>query len=168
MGTTEVVVAAARDSGVERIVFLSYVGAAPDSPNAYLRSDVTDAVERALLDPDAPSGVFDLGGPEEMSMDDFVRALNRGKARIVHLPPSLAQLAGRLLPSLTPALVDLLVRDYVVKGLNRSAVDAFGLRSVASTKSGTGPRAYAEPPPGSAHGMPQQDEQVDFMRRTTG
>lgn len=186
--TTEVVAAAARDSGVERIVFLSYVGASPDSPNAYLRSkaraedilldsgipttifrclhifgppdvpgptaaaflqrrgpvvvlgsgtqriaplflaDVTDAVERALLDPDAPSGVFDLGGPEEMAMDDFVHALNHGRARIVHLPPSLAQLAGRVLPSLTPALVDLLVRDNVVKGLNRSAVDAFELR----------------------------------------
>ena len=186
--TTETVVAAAHDSDVERIVFLSYVGASLDSPNAYLRSkaraedilldsgipttifrclhiygppdvpgptagafmrphgpvvvlgsgsqrieplfvaDVADAVGQALLDPDAPRGVFDLGGPEQMTMDDFARAVNRGEARIVHLPTPAARLASALLPSLTPALVDLLVRDNVVMGHNRSAVDAFDLR----------------------------------------
>jgi uncharacterized protein YbjT (DUF2867 family) len=172
--TTRTVVSAAAEAGVERIAFLSYVGADPASPNAYLRSkaqaeeiltgaatpatifrclhiygppelpgrtaeafiaedggrvtvpgsgrqriaplyigDVVEAVLRAALDPDAPSRTFELGGPDEMSMDDFVRGLNGGEARIVHLPAPLARVAAHLVPSLTPALVDLLVRDNV-------------------------------------------------------
>jgi NAD(P)H dehydrogenase (quinone) len=184
--TTETVAAAARAASVERIVFLSYVGASPESPNAYLRSkaraeavlldngvpttvfrclhvygpperpgptagaflkgrgpvvvlgdgsqriaplfvgDVVEAILRALLDAGAPTGVFDLGGPREMTMDAFVRTLNRGEVRIAHLPAPLARAAGALLPYLTPALVDLLVGDNLVGG-ERSAADAFEL-----------------------------------------
>jgi uncharacterized protein YbjT (DUF2867 family) len=170
--TTRTAALAAAEAGVDRIVFLSYVGADPSSSNAYLRSkaqaeeilaasgtpvtifrclhiygpperpgptaeafiaknggrvtvlgsgrqriaplyigDVVEAVLRAALDPGASVGTFELGGPEEMSMDDFVRALNGGEARMVHLPTPLARVAAHLVPALTPALVDLLVRD---------------------------------------------------------
>ena len=165
---------AARAGGVERIAFLSYVGAAADSANGYLRSkyeaeellaaagipltifrcvhifgppehpgptagafiatgrravivpgsgrqriaplyvdDVAAALAAALTDPDAPTGVFELGGPEEMSMDDFVGAVNGGTARTRHLPAPLARVSARLSPALTPALMDLLLRDNV-------------------------------------------------------
>jgi NADH dehydrogenase len=166
--------AAARAGEVERIAFLSYVGAAADSANAYLRSkyeaeellgasgvpltilrcvhifglperpgptagafiatgrravivpgsgrqriaplyidDVAAALTTVLIDPDAPTGVFELGGPDEMAMDDFVRAVNGSAARIRHLPAPLARVSGRLSPALTPALMDLLLRDNV-------------------------------------------------------
>lgn len=172
--TTEAVASAAAQGSPRRIVFLSYVGAAPDSANAYLRSkaeaerllldcgvpttifrclhiygppahpgptagaflaegsravnvlgdgrqriaplylgDVVSAVAAAATDPGTPTGAFDLGGPEEMSMDEFVRALNGGTAKIRHLPAPLARLLARLSPSLTPALVDLLLGDNV-------------------------------------------------------
>lgn len=89
--------------------------------------DVVEAVRRALLDPEAPTGVFELGGPEEMSMDDFVNALNGGSARISHLPAGLARPLAHALPSLTPALMDLLLRDNVVSGELPFASDAFAL-----------------------------------------
>ncbi len=174
VATVEKTVAALHGGGTKRIAFLSYVGAAADSGNAYLRSkfeaeqlllgagvpvaifrclhifgppghpgptagafiatgdravivpgngrqriaplyvdDVATALASALTDPEAPTGVFELGGPEEMSMDDFVRAVNGGEARIRHLPAPLARVSARLSPALTPALMDLLLRDNV-------------------------------------------------------
>ena len=185
--TTRAVAEAATGAGVERIVFLSYVGADPASPNEYLSSkgeaeailrqsgvpltvfrcvhivgppehpgptaaafmqpgrgpvrvpgsgkqriaplyvaDVADAVTKALTDPDAPTGTFELGGPEEMSMDELVLVLNGPQMRITHLPVPLARLIARLLPSLTPALMELLLANNVV-GAGRSAAEAFGL-----------------------------------------
>lgn len=167
--------AAARAGGGRRIAFLSYIGAATDSPNAYLRAkgeaeelllasgvpvtifrclhiygppehpgptagafiatgprkvivpgdgrqriaplyidDIAAALASTLTRPDAPTGVFELGGPEEMSMDEFVRAVNGGAARIRHLPAPLARVSARLSRALTPALMDLLLHDNVV------------------------------------------------------
>jgi len=165
---------AAAQGSPRRIVFLSYLAAAADSANAYLRAkaeaealllatgvpttifrclhvfgppehpgptagaflarggravivpgsgrqriaplflgDVVAAVAAAATDPDAPAGTFDLGGPEEISMDEFVAALNGGAARLRHLPAPAARLAARFSPALTPALMDLLLRDNV-------------------------------------------------------
>ncbi len=185
--TAEAVAAAAQNSGVRRIVFLSYVGAALDSANAYLRAkaqaekalvdsgvpttifrclhiygpperpgptanaflangrrrvpvpgtgeqriaplyvgDVVSAVLGAATRPDAPTGVFELGGPEEMTMDQFVRSLNGGQVRIRHLPASLARVLARLSPSLTPALMDLLLGDNVTSSDPRQVAAEFG------------------------------------------
>jgi NADH dehydrogenase len=172
--TSEVVAEAARDAGLRRIVFLSYVGAAADSANAYLRAkaraeevlvdsgvpttvfrclhiygpperpgptaeaflvkgrrpvtvpgngrqriaplyvgDVVGAVLAAATDPDAPTGCFELGGPDEMTMNQFVAVLNHGQGRMRNLPAPLARIAARLSPALTPALIDLLICDNV-------------------------------------------------------
>src|SRR5262245_59143966 len=172
--TTAAVVAAARESDVRRLIFLSYVGADTGSPNAYLRSkalaegllvesgipttvfrclhiyeppespgptagafmargrrpvavpgagkqlieplyigDVVDAVFGALDRADVPTGILDLGGPDRMTMDDFVRALNSAEVRIRHIPSGVARILAHLSPSLTPALMDLLLNDNV-------------------------------------------------------
>lgn len=186
VGTSEVVAAAARDAGLERIVFLSYVGAAADSANAYLRAkaraeevlvesgvpttifrclhiygpperpgptaeafiargrrpvtvpggrqriaplyvgDVVSAVQTAAISPDAPSGCFDLGGPDEMTMNQFVAVLNHGQGRMRNLPAPLARIAARLSPSLTPALIDLLLRDNVTSTDSSQIGSEFG------------------------------------------
>src|SRR5262249_61966953 len=62
---------------------------------------------------DVPAGTFELGGPDTMSMDDFVRGLNGGEVRLLHLPPVVARGLAHVLPSLTPALMDLLLADSV-------------------------------------------------------
>jgi len=172
-----------------RIVFLSYVGASPDSGNAYLRSkyqaeqalistglpvtvfrclhifgppaspgptvsaflaeprhdrvkelgngrqlisplyinDVVAACLAAGLGADSPTGVFELGGPEEMSMDEFIRVVNGGEVRISHVPVFLARVLGNLSQALTPSLVDLLIRDNLAPG-TPGTVEAFGLQ----------------------------------------
>jgi uncharacterized protein YbjT (DUF2867 family) len=172
--TTRAVARAVEGSGVQRIVFLSYLGADAESSNAYLRSkaaaesvlantgvpvtvfrcvhiygppdrpgptagafiakgagpvtvpgtgeqriaplyieDVVSAVLHAALDPEAPPGTFELGGPDEMSMDAFVRGVNRKGVRLLHLPPVLARGLAHVVPSLTPALMELLIADNV-------------------------------------------------------
>ena len=88
--------------------------------------DVVSAVEHAAADPDAPAGTFDLGGPEEMAMDDFVRALNGGEAKIRHLPAGVARLGARLAPSLTPALMDLLLADNLTATPATEVGERFG------------------------------------------
>jgi hypothetical protein len=89
---------AARAGGVGRIAFLQLrrrraiiasgprksscrAAAAGGSPH-----DVAAAPVGTLTNPDAPTGVF-AGRHEEISMDDFVRAVNGGTARIRHGPP---------------------------------------------------------------------------------
>jgi uncharacterized protein YbjT (DUF2867 family) len=112
--------------------------------------DVAEAVVRAALDPDTPVGTFELGGPDEMSMDDFVRALNGGEARIVHLPAPIARMLGHLVPALTPALVDLLIRDNVTsEGSGRTAAE-LGLRLRRLEEVWGGQKVPDRPAPGPA------------------
>ena len=88
--------------------------------------DVVSAVEHAATRDDAPTGAFDLGGPEEMAMDDFVRALNGPEVKIHHLPAGAARLGARLAPSLTPALMDLLLCDNVTPTPAAEVGERFG------------------------------------------
>jgi uncharacterized protein YbjT (DUF2867 family) len=100
-------------SGKQRIAPL-YVG------------DAVEAVSTALLDAEAPTGVLELAGPREMTMDEFVVALNGPQMRITHLPVPFARLTARLMPSLTQALMDLLVSNNLI-GAGRPAARALGL-----------------------------------------
>ncbi len=59
------------------------------------------AVERAQLD-----GTYELGGPEQLSFDEFVRAIGRASGHprpLIHVPLALARLGARLCDPLGPA-----------------------------------------------------------------
>jgi nucleoside-diphosphate-sugar epimerase len=216
--------AALAGSSVERVIFLSSVGADPGSPNGYLRAkgeaerllhesgldvvvlrcthifgppddpgptvsalqargsgsvwvlgngsqrvapvyreDVVDAIV-AALDPRTFHGRFDLPGPEEMSMDDFVRIVNRDGVRVRHLPASAARWFARVAPGLDANLADVMVSDNL--GEQRRADHAFGLErhgpteiygrpaaaSDLSSRRAAPPRGRSEPPPRGSPG----------------
>jgi uncharacterized protein YbjT (DUF2867 family) len=185
--TTRSVALAVERSDVQRLVFLSYVGADPESRNAYLRSkgvaeevltstgipatifrcvhiygppgrpgptagafiakgpgpvavpgtgrqriaplfigDVVDIVLSAALDYSSPTGTYELGGPDEMSMDAFVRGLNRKGTRLLHLPPVVARGLAYVTPSLTPTLIELLLADNVPSADPHAVAQRFG------------------------------------------
>ena len=88
--------------------------------------DVVSAVLDAATRSQPLPGSFELGGPEEMSMDEFVHALNGGDVRIRHLPAGIASALARVLPSLTPALMDLLLRDNVTATPAAEVGERFG------------------------------------------
>jgi hypothetical protein len=61
-----------------------------------------------------------------MSMDAFVRGLNRKGVRLVHLPPVVARGLARVVPSLTPALMALVLADNVTSSDPRDVARRFG------------------------------------------
>ena len=183
--TVERTVAALEGSSVERVVFLSYVGADRSSPNTYLRTkaeaeellhrsgrdtvifrcthiygppgepgptvsallapggaaawvlgsgrqrvapicrdDVVEAIV-AALDPRTNHGRFDLPGPDELTMDEFVAIVNGGPVTLRHIPARLARTLAHAVPSLTPTLVDVMLADSLGEGTR--AARAFAL-----------------------------------------
>jgi nucleoside-diphosphate-sugar epimerase len=87
--------------------------------------DVAAALAQAV-EGGAP-GTYDLAGPEWMPLDDLVLLLNRGcDVRLRHVPALVARALAAVSPSLSPALVDLLLRDCV--GETEAAITTFGLR----------------------------------------
>jgi NADH dehydrogenase len=77
------------------------------------REDVVEAILHAALDPEMPTGTFQLAGPETMSAEEFARLLNSTPIRIRRTPVMLARLLGRVVPTLTPELVDVMLADAV-------------------------------------------------------
>jgi NADH dehydrogenase len=77
------------------------------------RDDVVEAILHAALDPETPTGTFELAGPDVVTADQFVRALNCEPVRIRRIPVPLARMLGRIVPTLTPELVDVLLADAV-------------------------------------------------------
>ena len=77
------------------------------------RDDVVEAILHAALDPDTPTGTFELAGPDVMTADEFVSLLNSEPVRIRRIPVALARMLGRVVPTLTPELVDVVLADAV-------------------------------------------------------
>lgn len=74
--------------------------------------DVVDAILHAALDPTTPTGTFCLAGPDTFTLDEFARKLNRHQqVRLRHLSPGFARLLARVVPSLPPPLVDVMLHD---------------------------------------------------------
>jgi uncharacterized protein YbjT (DUF2867 family) len=72
------------------------------------------------------SGTFDLQGPEDMTIDDLVRLLNRSdRVRISHVPGPIARLLRFVGPKLPSALIDAMLNDC--KSENPTAQSAFNL-----------------------------------------
>jgi NADH dehydrogenase len=90
--------------------------------------DVVSAALFAATHGEAPTGTFDLSGPEEMSMDDFVRGVNGPGVKIRHLTAGLARLGARLALSLTPALMDLLLAENVTTTPATEIGERFGFK----------------------------------------
>jgi len=87
--------------------------------------DVATALIQAALDPSAPTGTFALAGPDVLTVDEFVRLVNAGAVKERHLKGRLARVLGHVLPTLTPALVDVLAADSLPD--TTLAADAFSL-----------------------------------------
>jgi uncharacterized protein YbjT (DUF2867 family) len=75
------------------------------------REDVVEAILHAALDPETPTGTFELAGPDTMTAEEFARLLNSEPIRIRKTPAILARLLGRFVPTLTPQLVDVMLSD---------------------------------------------------------
>lgn len=188
VGTVRRTIAALTGSSVKRVVFLSYVGADPGSPNDYLRTkgeaeqllaqcglevvvlrstfivgppdnpgpsatpfiskdskpvsvigtgrqryapvyveDVADTVVRCALDPAIRPGTYSLAGPDTFTVDELADTLSGEDVKERHLGSRLARALSHVVPSLTPAMVDVLAADSLPEAGLPLAVDALGL-----------------------------------------
>lgn len=89
--------------------------------------DLAGILAAAALDPETPTGVFEVGGPDVVTLDQFVRVINPEGVTIGHLSPTSARFLARVLPSLTPALVDVLLADSVPGNDPLATAAAFGV-----------------------------------------
>jgi nucleoside-diphosphate-sugar epimerase len=90
----------------------------------YLR-DVVTALIVALKE--GKPGIYELAGPDRMSMNDLARLLNRNpEVRLSHLPQWIARALGALIPRLLPRpFVEVIMQDSV--GDPSRAANIFGL-----------------------------------------
>ena len=88
--------------------------------------DVVEAILRAALDPPAPDGTFELVGPQTMTADGFAQELNDYDATLSHTPAWLSRGLAHVVPSLTPTLVDVMLRDAVPSEDPMRTARAFG------------------------------------------
>jgi NADH dehydrogenase len=93
------------------------------------RDDVVEAILHAALDPETPTGTFQLAGPDTMSAEEFARLLNSNPIRIRRIPMIVARLLGRVVPNLTPELVDVMLADAVPTKDVASTARRFGVES---------------------------------------
>lgn len=77
------------------------------------RDDVVEAILHAALDPETPTGTFEFAGPDTLTAEAFARLVNSQPIRIRRTPAMLARLLGRVVPTLTPELVDVMLADTV-------------------------------------------------------
>jgi uncharacterized protein YbjT (DUF2867 family) len=91
------------------------------------RDDVVEAIVRAALDPDTPTGTFDFAGPDTMTAEEFARQLNAQQIQIRRIPTVIARLLGHIAPSLTPELVDVLLADSVPSSEVAATARSFGV-----------------------------------------
>ncbi len=88
------------------------------------RGDVAAAVISAMHG--GSPGIYDLAGPDRMTMDELVSLVNRHAAvRVAHVPSWMARLLGRVRASLPGPMVEVLLADSI--GNPSRAVDTFGL-----------------------------------------
>ena len=87
-----------------------------------LVDDVARVVALAVDEPRAAGQVFELGGPERLSMDEILRTVQRVLGRhqpLVHVPVALVKLQAWLLsqlpsPPLSPAAIDFILMEEAV------------------------------------------------------
>jgi nucleoside-diphosphate-sugar epimerase len=78
--------------------------------------DVAAALAGAALDPAARAGTFAIAGPEALSVDAFIDAINHHHVKKRHLGRVLARVLAVGLPTLTRTMVDVLAADSLAGG----------------------------------------------------
>lgn len=94
--------------------------------------DVARVAAAAVRKPEAANRIFELGGPENLTMDEIIRTALRviGKRRLLlHQPAWMMKLVAGVLqflpgPPLSPAAIDFILMEEPVD--TRAAVEAFG------------------------------------------
>jgi NADH dehydrogenase len=89
--------------------------------------DVADVVVRCALDPTTGAATYSLAGPDTFTVDELADTLSGQNVKERHLGPRLARVFAHVMPSLTPAMVDVLAADSLPEPGLPLAADELGL-----------------------------------------
>ncbi len=92
--------------------------------------DVAEVLMRGALDASAPTGTFALAGPDVLTVDEFVRVVNGGPVKERYLQGRLARVLAHFLPTLTPALVEVMTADSLPDTTLAATVFGINLHSI--------------------------------------
>ncbi|HEY7063532.1 MAG TPA: complex I NDUFA9 subunit family protein [Chloroflexota bacterium] len=121
--------------------------------------DVARVVALAVTEPRASGQVFELGGPERLSMDEILRTVQRLLGRhqpLVHVPAALVKLQASLLallpsPPLSPAAIDFILMEETVDPGPAEALFGVSFRPLeAGLRTYLGARGAPTPAPHAA------------------
>lgn len=116
-----------------RLPFVPVIGDGRQRLQPVFVDDVARVVADAAVD-GGPTGEFEIGGPDVLSMDEVLETMMSVRARrkpLVHMPAALPKLAGFFLqalprPPLSPEAVTFVTHDAVAD--TRSLLEAFDVR----------------------------------------
>jgi NADH dehydrogenase len=92
------------------------------------RGTVAAAIASALLG--GRPGVYELSGPDEMTVDEFIRLANPAGTRLLHIPGWLAYVLSGILPGLSSTFVDMMLH-YTASEYDPAAYKEFGVEPVS-------------------------------------
>jgi uncharacterized protein YbjT (DUF2867 family) len=117
--------------------FVPVVGSGKNKVQPISVFDVARVAAKAVTDPEATNRTFELGGPQELTMDEIIRTALKvaGKRRrLLHQPDALMKLLASFLqylpgPPLTPAAIDFILMEERVN--SSEAEKVFGMKFVS-------------------------------------
>jgi len=92
------------------------------------RGTVAEAIAGALAG--GRPGVYDLSGPDEVTVDEFIRMANPPGVRLLHIPGWLAYALSGVLPGLSSTFVDMMLH-YTSSKYDRSTYGEFGITPIS-------------------------------------
>ena len=119
---------------MKHLPFVPVIGSGKSRVQPVSVFDIGRVAALSLMRAESPDATFELGGPEELSMDEILRTVQRvmGKRRpLVHIPAGMMKFFARALallpnPPLTPGAIDFVLME--VKVDPRPAEGYFGIK----------------------------------------
>lgn len=113
------------------------IGSGRQKMRPIFRGAVVDAIVSAL-EMDRP-GEYELSGPDELTVDGFIRLANPGGVRLLHIPGWLAFALSRVLPGLSSTFVEMMLR-YTASEYDPATYQEFGIQPVSVVEMWSGKR----------------------------
>lgn len=104
------------------------IGSGRQTMRPVYRGTVVEAIASALAG--GRPGVYELSGPDEVTVDAFIRMANPPGVRLLHIPGWLAYMLSRVLPGLSSTFVDMMLH-YTSSTYDPGTYREFGIEPVS-------------------------------------
>lgn len=104
------------------------IGSGHQTMRPVFRGTVVEAIASALAG--GRPGVYELSGPDEVTVDEFIRLANPPGTRLLHIPGWLAYVLSSIIPGLSSTFVDMMLH-YTSSVYDPAVYREFGIRPLS-------------------------------------